>query len=73
MHATSLGVNPTSWPSGTAPTARTYTWFITELANLRTAFRWATDQGDLDVAAPIATYAAWLGDLTENYEPITLG
>ena len=44
-------------------------WFTVELTNLRTAFRWATDQGDLDVAAPIATYAAWLGYLTENYEP----
>ena len=34
-----------------------YTWFNTELANLRTALRWAADHGDLDVAAPIATYA----------------
>jgi len=47
-----------------------YDWFTLELANLRTAFRWAVDQGDLDVAAPIATYAAWLGYFTENFEPI---
>ena len=47
-----------------------YTWFTTELANLRTAFRWAADHGDLDVAAAIATYAALLGPLVENYEPI---
>jgi tetratricopeptide (TPR) repeat protein len=47
-----------------------YDWFTSELANLRTAFRWAADQGDLDVAAAIATCAAWLGFLTENYEPI---
>ncbi len=47
-----------------------YDWFTIELGNLRTAFRWAADQGDLDVAAPIATYAAWLGYLTENHEPI---
>ena len=47
-----------------------YAWFTIEFANLRTAFRWATDQGDLDVAAPTATYAAWLGYLTENNEPI---
>jgi tetratricopeptide (TPR) repeat protein len=47
-----------------------YDWFIVELANLRTAFRWATDQGDLDVAASIATYAAFLGNLVDNYEPI---
>jgi tetratricopeptide (TPR) repeat protein len=47
-----------------------YDWFTAELANLRTAFRWAADHGDLDVAAPIATYAAWLGFWVENYEPI---
>ena len=47
-----------------------YDWFTIELANLRTAFRWAADQGDLDVAAPIATYAAFLGFRVDNYEPI---
>ena len=46
------------------------TWFSVELANLRTAFRWAADQGDLDVAATIATYAAYLGYLVNNYEPM---
>jgi len=46
-----------------------YDWFATELANLRTAFRWAADHDDLDVAATIATYAAFLGFLVENYEP----
>ena len=38
-----------------------YDWFTVELANLRTAFRWAADHDDLDVAATIATYAAFLG------------
>ncbi|WP_324686205.1 hypothetical protein [Mycobacterium sp. 94-17] len=47
-----------------------YDWFAAELANLRAAFRWAVDQGDLDVGAPIAILAAWLGFQTENYEPI---
>jgi predicted ATPase/class 3 adenylate cyclase len=47
-----------------------YNWFTVELANLRTAFRWAADHGDLDIAAPIATYAAFLGLLVENYEGI---
>ena len=47
-----------------------YTWFTTELTNLRTAFRWAADRGDLDAAATIAMYAGWFGYLTENYEPI---
>ena len=47
-----------------------YDWFTAELANLRTAFRWAADHGDLDVAAAIATYATILGNLAGNYEPI---
>ena len=47
-----------------------YDWFTIELANLRTAFRWATDQGDLDVAATIATYAGFLGVMVQTLEPI---
>jgi predicted ATPase len=47
-----------------------HTWFTAELANLRSAFRWAADQGDVDVAAAIATYAGFLGIGAENYEPI---
>ena len=47
-----------------------YDWFTIELANLRTAFRWAADHGDLDAAATLATYAHILGFLVENYEPI---
>jgi predicted ATPase len=47
-----------------------YTWFTTELANLRTAFRWAADHGDLDAAASIATYATMFGNFVEITEPI---
>ena len=47
-----------------------YDWFTVELANLRTAFRWAADHGDLDVAATIASYAGWLGAWVQTYEPI---
>jgi predicted ATPase len=47
-----------------------YDWFAAELANLRTAFRGAADHNDLDVAATIATYAAFLGIWVDNYEPI---
>ena len=47
-----------------------HAWFTAELANLRTAFRWAADHNDLDVAATIATYAAFLGIWVDNYEPI---
>jgi hypothetical protein len=45
-------------------------WFTIELANLRTAFRWAADQGDLDVAATIASYVGWLGFGVHTLEPI---
>jgi predicted ATPase/class 3 adenylate cyclase len=47
-----------------------YDWFTVELANLRTAFRWAADHGDLDVAATIASYAGWLGTAVQTLEPI---
>ncbi len=46
-----------------------YDWFTAELANLRTAFRWAADHGDLDAAASIASYAGFICLVTENYEP----
>jgi predicted ATPase len=45
-------------------------WFTVEFANLRTAFRWAADHGDLDVAATITSYAGWLGLLVQSLEPI---
>jgi hypothetical protein len=47
-----------------------YAWLTIELANLRTAFRWAADHGDLDTATTIATFAGLIGFLAENYEPI---
>ncbi len=47
-----------------------YDWFATELANLRTAFRWAADHDDLDAAATIATYATFLGFWVEQFEPV---
>jgi hypothetical protein len=48
----------------------TYAWFAIEFANLRTAFRWAADRGDLDAAAAIANYAMLLGEIVGNYEPM---
>jgi predicted ATPase len=48
-----------------------YNWFATELANLRTAFRWAANAADLDVAATIASYTGLLGFGVENYEPVS--
>ena len=46
-----------------------YTWFATELANLRTAFRWAADHDDLDTAATIATFVGLIAFCADNYEP----
>jgi predicted ATPase/class 3 adenylate cyclase len=46
-----------------------YEWFAAELANLRAAFRWAADEHDLDIAAAIATFTAFVGTLVEQYEP----
>ena len=47
-----------------------YHWFSLELANLRSAFRWAADHDDLDVAATLATYAGLLGSGVQTLEPI---
>lgn len=47
-----------------------YAWFDREIANLRVAFRWAADHGDVDTAAAIATCGMFLGGGSENYEPI---
>ncbi|MDT5146460.1 MAG: hypothetical protein QOC58_1105 [Mycobacterium sp.] len=47
-----------------------YEWFTAELANLRTAFRWAADQNDLDAAASIVFPAGLLGFLIDNGEPV---
>jgi predicted ATPase len=47
-----------------------FDWFTIELANLRTAFRWAADHGDLDDAATIATYAGMLGAGVQTHESI---
>jgi predicted ATPase len=47
-----------------------FDWFSLELANLRTAFRWAADHGDLDVAATLATYVGSLGFRVQTFEPV---
>jgi predicted ATPase/class 3 adenylate cyclase len=48
-----------------------YAWLSVELANLRAAFRWATDHHDLDTAAAIAICAGFLGGFIESHEPST--
>jgi predicted ATPase len=46
-------------------------WFAAELPNLRTAFRWAADHGDIDTAAAVVGYAAVLSYWVQQYEPST--
>ncbi|MFI5508698.1 hypothetical protein ACIA48_14590 [Mycobacterium sp. NPDC051804] len=47
-----------------------YTWFLAELANLRAAFRWAADRGELDLAATITTFVGVVGGMAlESQEP----
>jgi hypothetical protein len=48
-----------------------YAWFTAEFSNLRAAFRWAADNGDLDDAAAIAVYSTCLGYWLQQYEPST--
>ena len=72
MPNTSLAARPKLLSLWDSPRQReAYEWFAAELANLRTAFRWAAGQGNLDIAATIATYAGLLGFGVENFEPVT--
>jgi predicted ATPase len=50
--------------------SETYAWLTTELANLRAAFLWASDENDLDTAVTIATCSAFLCYMINKYEPI---
>lgn len=50
-----------------------YVWLSSEMSNLRTAFRWAADHGDLDAATAIAYYAALVGFWGVQHEPIRWG
>ena len=47
-----------------------YEWFGVEAANLRSAFRWAADNDDIDTAATIAFYGAFLGSCLGQLEGV---
>ncbi|HYO03467.1 MAG TPA: adenylate/guanylate cyclase domain-containing protein [Mycobacterium sp.] len=47
-----------------------YEWFTIELANLRSAFRWVSNRGDLAAAVAIVTGTFFLGYGIDNYEPV---
>ncbi|MGA5462244.1 ATP-binding protein [Mycobacterium sp. NPDC050041] len=46
-----------------------FAWYADELANLRVAVGWAAARHDLDTAATIAVYTAFLGGWIEQHEP----
>jgi tetratricopeptide (TPR) repeat protein len=48
-----------------------YEWLGAELANLRAAFRWAADRGDLDTATTIAVFSSFLGYTSQHFEPFS--
>jgi predicted ATPase/class 3 adenylate cyclase len=48
-----------------------YTWLAVELANLRAAFRWAAGNHDVDTAAAIASYTAFIGFWVDQYEAVS--
>lgn len=56
--------------ANTARQRRALEWLDTELSNLRTAFRWATDIGDLDTATTIAAHATMIGLAMQRFEPV---
>ena len=45
-----------------------YEWFDVELSNLRSAFRWACDSGDLDTGVAIAAFAGPIGNWLDRHE-----
>jgi len=46
-------------------------WVETELSNLRVAFRWSLERGDLDVATDVAAHAALIGAPAQLFETVT--
>jgi hypothetical protein len=61
--------NRTAWASPAQGDA--FDWFTTELANLRTAYRWSARNGDVDTAATIVASAGFVGFWRLNYEPVS--
>jgi predicted ATPase/DNA-binding CsgD family transcriptional regulator len=45
-------------------------WVVTELANLRAAFRWSSDRGNVVVATDVAAHAALIGLPAHTFEPV---
>jgi hypothetical protein len=45
-------------------------WLVTEFANLRGGYRWASDRGDITTATAIAAHASMLGVAQQRFEPV---
>ena len=59
------------WEQWNGPGWRTQVdWVQTELANLRSAFRWSVDRGHIETATDIAAHAALMGFSVELFETI---
>ena len=56
------------WDSPRQPVARA--WFSAEFANLRTAFRWACDRGEIATATAIAAHTAVVGYCLKRLEAV---
>jgi predicted ATPase/DNA-binding NarL/FixJ family response regulator len=45
-------------------------WIVTELANLRSAFRWSQRRGHIAIATDVAAHAALMGIAAQQFEPV---
>jgi DNA-binding CsgD family transcriptional regulator len=71
-HAAYFAVNAAAhWDRWNGPGWRdTVDWVNAELGNLRSAFRWSMQRGDLTVATDIAAHAALIGFSIELFETV---
>ena len=61
----------TAWERWNGPEQRVaLDWVEREFADLRAAFRWATDHGDLAAAASIAAHATLVAMVLQRFEPV---
>ena len=59
------------WERWNGPEWRTHVgWVQTELANLRSAYRWSLDRGQVETATDLAAHAALMGFSVELFETI---
>ena len=71
-HAADFGARAaTQWDRWNGPGWRdAVDWVEVELGNLRSAFRWSVERGDLNVAADVAAHAALMGFSVQLFETV---